>query len=54
MTDYLCKICGWVFCPAAGDIISGVDAGTDFADLPDTYTCPVCYAMKSQFVEVQI
>lgn len=53
MTEYLCKICGWIFSPEVGDIVSGIDPGTDFADLPDSYTCPICYAMKDKFEEIQ-
>lgn len=44
-----CSVCGYVYDPADGDAMSGVAAGTSFADLPDDWVCPVCGAPKSQF-----
>lgn len=35
---YVCKICGYVY-----------DGAIPFEELPDTWTCPVCGAPKSQF-----
>ena len=35
---YVCKICGYVY-----------DGAVPFEELPDTWTCPVCGAPKSQF-----
>ena len=38
---YVCSICGYVYDEAA--------EGTLFADLPDSWTCPLCTAPKSAF-----
>ena len=38
---YICKICGYIHDPAV--------EGIEFKDLPDSYTCPVCGAPKSDF-----
>ncbi len=46
---YRCKVCGYVYDPAAGDPDSGIKPGTAFEELPDDWTCPVCAAPKSEF-----
>lgn len=38
---YICTVCGYVHDPAV--------EGVEFKDLPDTYTCPLCGAPKSDF-----
>lgn len=35
--------------PAEGDPDNGVAAGTEFADLPAEWVCPVCGADKDSF-----
>jgi flavin reductase (DIM6/NTAB) family NADH-FMN oxidoreductase RutF/rubredoxin len=49
MEKYTCSICGYVYDPEQGDPDSGIPTGTAFEDLPDSWTCPVCGADKSQF-----
>ncbi len=51
MSKYVCEPCGYVYDPAEGDPDNGIDAGTEFADLPDDWTCPVCGLGKDVFVE---
>jgi len=46
---YVCKICGYVYDPATGDPEHGVAAKTSFADIPDTWACPLCGVGKDQF-----
>ncbi len=46
---YICSNCGYVYDPEVGDPDHGVDPGTPFEDLPDTWVCPVCYSAKDQF-----
>lgn len=48
---YRCNICGYVYDPLKGDPDSGVKAGTPFESLPDSWTCPICNAPKSEFVK---
>ena len=48
---YVCTVCGYVYDPAKGDPDNGIAPGTKFADLPDSWTCPVCGADKSQFTK---
>ena len=47
--NYVCDICGYVYEPAAGDPDNGVEPGTSFADVPDSWVCPVCGASKDDF-----
>ena len=49
MDKYECSVCGYVYDPEEGDPDNGIDPGTAFEDLPDTWTCPVCGALKEQF-----
>jgi len=49
MDKYQCTICGYVYDPEKGDPDHGVTPGTDFSAVPDTWTCPVCGAPKSEF-----
>jgi len=46
---YVCSVCGYVYDPARGDPGRGVAAGTEFADLPEGWVCPICFAPKSEF-----
>jgi flavin reductase (DIM6/NTAB) family NADH-FMN oxidoreductase RutF/rubredoxin len=46
---YICKVCGYVYDPVAGDPDSGIAPGTAFADIPDDWVCPVCGASKKEF-----
>ena len=46
---YICKLCGYIYDPAAGDPDHGVDPGTAFADVPSQWTCPLCGMDKAMF-----
>ncbi|MDD7306442.1 MAG: rubredoxin [Peptoniphilaceae bacterium] len=46
---YVCTACGYVYDPAEGDADNGVAAGTEFADLPEDWVCPVCGVGKDMF-----
>ena len=39
---YVCKMCGWIYDPAA-------NGGVAFEDLPEDWRCPVCGVGKSDF-----
>ncbi|RLE59376.1 MAG: rubredoxin [Thermoprotei archaeon] len=49
---YVCKICGYVYDPEAGDPDSGVEPGTPFEQLSDEWACPICGAGKDMFEQV--
>lgn len=49
MQKYLCVACQYVYDPAIGDQDSGIAPGTEFADIPEDWTCPVCGVGKDLF-----
>ncbi len=53
MDKYECTVCGYVYDPAAGDPDGGVDAGTAFEDIPDSWFCPNCGVGKEFFEKQQ-
>ena len=46
---YVCTACGYIYDPAKGDPDNGIDAGTEFNDLPEDWVCPVCGVGKDMF-----
>lgn len=53
MDKWECTVCGYIYDPEKGDAESNIPAGTSFEKLPESWTCPVCGAPKSQFVKKQ-
>jgi rubredoxin len=49
MAEYFCTACPYTYDPETGDEEQGIAAGTAFTDLPDTWTCPLCGAVKLAF-----
>ncbi|MFN3927457.1 MAG: rubredoxin [Pseudanabaenaceae cyanobacterium] len=47
-----CPVCGYVYTPSEGDSKRGIKAGTAFADLPETWRCPVCNTRKEKFKDI--
>lgn len=50
---YQCKNCLTVYDEQVGDPENGIDPGTLFKELPNTYSCCVCDATKDNFVAVK-
>lgn len=46
---YICANCGYTYDPDQGDPMNDIAAGVEFADLPDNWVCPLCYAGKEAF-----
>ena len=46
---YICANCGYIYDPKVGDPMNAIPKGTAFAQLPDEWVCPMCYASKDQF-----
>lgn len=51
MKKYVCIICGYVYDEAEGDPENGVNPGTKWEDVPESWTCPLCGVGKSEFEE---
>ena len=49
MNNFVCELCGYVYRPIVGDEENGIEPGTDFEDLPEDWTCPLCGAGKEDF-----
>ena len=49
MTSWKCTVCGHVYEPTEGDPDNGINAGTIFEDLPDSWFCPNCGVGKEFF-----
>ncbi len=45
----ICTNCGYVYDPAEGDPMGGVEAGVAFEALPEGWVCPLCYAGPAAF-----
>ncbi|HSO07616.1 MAG TPA: rubredoxin [Pelomicrobium sp.] len=45
-----CKVCWYVYDPAAGDPVRQIPPGTPFNDLPSHWLCPNCESERSQFL----
>lgn len=44
-----CINCKYIYNPKSGNETAGIDPGTEFADLPDSWVCPVCGERKDMF-----
>jgi rubredoxin len=49
MEKYRCTACGYIYDPSIGDPENGVDPGTAFKDIPESWVCPVCGVGKDMF-----
>ena len=53
MNKYECTVCGYIYDPELGDPDNGVEPGTPFESLPDSWECPICGAPKSDFERIE-
>ena len=49
-----CILCGWIYDEAAGVPEDGINPGTRWEDVPDSWVCPDCGAMKLDFELVEV
>jgi len=48
---YICEACGWVYDESEGYPEGGIAPGTKWAELPESFACPLCSVAKDQFSE---
>ncbi|MBR5783058.1 MAG: rubredoxin [Clostridia bacterium] len=46
---YVCTVCGWEYDEVEGAPEHGIAPGTNFADLPEDFVCPLCAVGKDMF-----
>ena len=49
MGKYVCDVCGWVYDEEKGDKDLNIAPNTNFNDLPEDFTCPLCGVSKDMF-----
>ena len=49
---YKCPACGYIYDESEGDPDSGLEPGTRFEDVPDSWVCPICGTEKEDFIEI--
>ena len=47
--EYRCTRCSYIYIPKDGDPSQGIRPNTPFEVLPDSWTCPICGAVKDRF-----
>lgn len=50
---YTCKVCGWSYDEAEGDLNHGILPGTEWSDIPGYFECPLCAMGKDVFRKVE-
>ncbi|HTJ97472.1 MAG TPA: rubredoxin [Rhodocyclaceae bacterium] len=51
---YRCLICGYVYDEALGDPEHGLEPGTRWEDVPNSWICPECDVGKDDFEMMEI
>lgn len=51
---FMCVVCGFVYDEEAGLPEEGIEPGTRWGDIPDTWTCPDCGVTKGDFEMVEV
>lgn len=51
---WMCVVCGFIYNEADGLPEEGIAAGTCWADVPETWTCPDCGVTKDDFEMVEV
>ncbi|MDV5170309.1 anaerobic nitric oxide reductase flavorubredoxin [Photobacterium rosenbergii] len=49
----LCTICNWIYDPAVGEVNQGIEVGTCWSDIPESFLCPECGLGKDVFEPVK-
>ncbi|KHT58016.1 nitric oxide reductase [Photobacterium gaetbulicola] len=49
----LCTVCNWIYDPALGEANQGIEVGTCWSDVPESFLCPECGLGKDVFEPVK-
>ena len=49
-----CRTCGYIYDEAAGDPAEALAPGTRWADIPESWVCPMCGTPRSEFDMVEL
>ena len=52
--QYMCVLCGYIYDEAEGCPEEGLEPGTKWDDIPITWVCPECGAIKDEFEMVEL
>ena len=52
MKKYRCLICNYIYDPEQGIPEDSIQPGTDWHDIHDEWTCPICSVGKDIFDEI--
>ena len=52
MKCFVCILCGYIYDPEIGDPTQGIDPESPFEELPKDWVCPLCYAEKTEFEQM--
>lgn len=52
--SWMCIVCGFIYHEAEGRPEEGIPPGTRWEDVPDTWCCPDCGAIKDDFEMVEM
>jgi len=53
LRKWMCVVCGFIYDEAEGLPDEGLEPGTRWEDIPDTWTCPDCGVTKDYFEMVE-
>ncbi|WP_062264249.1 rubredoxin [Endozoicomonas arenosclerae] len=54
MKKWQCTVCGFVYDEEQGWPDEGIEPGTPWSDVPDTWVCPDCGAAKQDFEMIEM
>lgn len=54
LRTWMCVVCGCLYSEAEGLPEEGIEPGTRWEDIPETWTCPDCGVTKADFEMVEV
>ena len=54
LRKWMCVVCGYIYDETLGVPEEGIEPGTRWEDVPETWTCPDCGATKSDFEMIEV